>query len=803
MFSVRIPMVVSGRADLKEKEENFPAVTFYVNTSFSTKMIRVPLSEQNRVDCSLEFDVKGESASEVAARLRTLQLNIDGVVVFRATPRQLSRKNAGGGEIMLTEVFAEPTQPHEVELRIGTLSEEDAAIAAPKMVVRVTPTGPVTVNRQPISMAVADLATVKEDRLKQRRTRFEILQRYMLSCHAPFTMMTQTFESTHDINCLVYQLRNTVTIPAVGYLMQRRPPFVDVKFFEHALEMILRRERNTTVAEFMALPPKHLRVCNIAAQLLCVWSNYAVYVSDQAYVRITDKKDNGNVLWAKKETQTRMVLRMLEQFELAELYDADDCEGLALIIIRLCEYLLDLPEGSLSPQLRRVVELLRHYANFLLLSGVTSADVGGDFAALTAPGVSLGAHMFTLMVPVGRAVRMMARCNRSKAIFPDLSPRDQEYVRNSLDLPIMYGEGTGPVAPLCIDLPERKHLVLPSGDRAPETTAHTYEDAAEREATVVYIDRNHGSALMEECGSINPAFSNNGLWLTEQLQASFPDVFGEGARKFFHMSKHPEFPPHFYRTGNVAFTSWTLRREYRVGAFMIVQRKRNTAGAKWSIGTSLQDLMREDDATAPFEIGLWPESEMNSTELDSLMTEMDNAPPVPPVVAAPDVLGENNNRWDPTARVDKPDVFAKMFEGVRAIEDTAARVTLRSLDRILKLGASKRYIGWPLALDSRIPEAAEAVKRVGGAQQLAAFGVTALTFIPEAHRLPLVGTFFFNRQQFLRRVTAGAFNTMLDRVISLNNGEVILFPVGVRVLSEQVTASVGGFYVQFSYLAQY
>ena len=517
-------------------------------------MIRVPLVGDQWQDATLVIRSKRTTqdvstiVGVVAKHISLGQLNVDALVRYRTIIKTTARKNAGGGEILLARLFASPGTEHAVPLEMSMLNEQEQNQVMAKGTVYIRAKSmPMIDNVLPVPIEVDDAWITQHEQniAVQHRQRRDELRSLMFAWQALFESYPQTFKSAHDINCYIERMRDGGILPAIVYMMQAQPASVDHAFFENALSVVLRRERmdRDTLA---GLPTKSLRVCNVAIQMLSLWSNYAPYVSDQCWAPLKNAGEEPpkgglqNVaawLGLRAAMKTAFVTEMkhfsMEEFELADLYGSDDCEGLGFVIIRLCAYLLSLPRTALSPALARVAELLEKYVPLLLLCGVTSGDLSADFASLVNYKGQMGAHMFALFVPYGRVMRMMRRCNHATRVLRD-SPADLELLEDDTrNLPVLFGEGTGLELPLPLNLPETKQLLLPTGFTGDKSAEISFRMLSQQVASpsgahnaVAFVAHEGGMVTPTELiGSTNPAFSNNSLWMTDFMQMTHGAAF--------------------------------------------------------------------------------------------------------------------------------------------------------------------------------------------------------------------------------------------------------------------------------------
>jgi hypothetical protein len=625
--------------------------------------------------------------------------------------------------------------------------------------------------------------------------------------------------------------------------MQHAPPVVDPLYFQRNLEMVLRRER-LSLDDFCALADTDKRACNIAMQTLCMYSNWAMYIGDEGYLR--ECLRDGSL--------SDLKLRDLEEFELVELYGADDCEGSGSKVIRDSHYLLSLDAAQCTPEVQKLQRIRSHFWLFLMLCGVTSGDVAGDFRALSAKSLELGAHMYCVAIPVRRALQMIENCNLARPVFHSM-PTDVELMvsddaHRQLP-PVVFGEGTGLLTPLPIELPKKKRLVLPIGSTAEHGLAlQRLLDSVQRDE-IYLTDKssafllgsgaaNVGCAVQEGAGSANCALSNNSLWLTDVMRAVHPHAV-IGVRTWYHWcaGKYGD-TSHFYRSYQVGFTADAMRLGYGVGSFVLVRRA--SADAPWTVGCTLPDLCGGgggDQATGDVSplVGLWAEPELCDSEAAYIRQELNNAPAVPPILPAPSVAGESNMTWDRTAMVPSAEQYAAIRDTVVSLHATAARAALESMLRIASEHGVEhdeldhRVLGVPHLdatcscgqyaaavllvqqdneLRARMAAAVALPADSAGRRVLDAFVDRFVTLYCRDDRLPVAPALAINRQQIQRRERVAALHRLATSVMHVQCGEgsgsatlVSVCPGGVHIDAEQVTADTGGYYTVWYSLVAY
>jgi len=831
---IELPLRVRGTMHLKPDVESAPAVTLYTDRYLGSNVVRLPLTAEWQ-DVTLCFTIGRASvdANRIRDAITRAQLNVDGIVRYRTHIGTTARKNAGEADIGLGRLFATPHTPQTLPLRMLMLSDAELRRVLPKGTVEICAADHPRINGKALVVLAtsAELEAIAQAQQRESARRVAELRGLMFSWQELFDRLPQTFPSAKSINCYVQRLRNGHVVPSIAYMMQSSPPQIDVAFYENMLDIVLRRE-SLTREQLASVSTFDLKVCNVAAQMMCVWSNWAPYVSDECWVPKKPAADESTSTgasekksWLGFKSPVHKLLEMkhfaMEEFEIAEYYGSDDCEGLGFVILRLVQYLMRLDVSAVSPALQKIRDLLKHYMPVLLLCGVTTGDLGGDFAALTDPDAKMGAHMFAVFIPLGRAVRMFKRCNASDKLFHSLPLDVESAIVESAELPVLLAEGTGLLVPRPINLPrdELKRLVLQRADAhigagVDVSIEQLYAEpiAGDVSAPVNFIANNAGMApFTSTTGSQNPAFSNNSLWLTNAMQEWHSRAFANGVRKFYHMTSSTRFAPHFYRTAHLGMTPYWAEQNVSLFSFAIVQRA--NADAPWSAGATFADLLNEGTADAEHEVGLWPEQEPDAQEYAHIVQEMRNMPPPPPLhpPAAPGV----NNTWDPTAMVMTAEQMAEMQAAVIDVQRASIRATIHTMLHAMTHARGSMFAGTPHLMSScpcaremakkMIAEDATLAHKVGGSIEafIARFRDTmGGTAAGTDHRRAVVATFGLNHEQWYER-SAYVRKAATTPISLKSEGAVMILPAGVHIDHEHVTAETGGFMVRLYTMIQY
>ena len=806
--NITFALSVRGEMHLCEGRESSPAITVYTDDSLRTSMQRRLLTRDWK-PLTLTMRSRKLSPGKYLEMFARSQLALRGTTVLRTKVGLTAVKYAGYARISLAMVFAEPGREHSLDLVVSLLDEEDRSTTLPKGTIVVRADSPILIDGVafelgiPLSMA----QTQWEHRLKVRHHRFAGFRKLIAQWQELFAAYPQTFPAAKNINCYIMRTEDGMIVPSIGYLKQPLPLGSNAGYYENALDIVVRRERLSR-DELAALEITDRRLGSIAMQMLALWCNYVPYVSDQAWVPVKAEPEQAPSKWARlvgKQSKHHIDMKHfdMEEFEAAELDGNDDCEGVGAVIVRHHGYVLSIPANKRSPALNKVCELLAHYSPLLLLCGVTSGDLGGDFAALTRPDAKMGAHMFALFVPTAQLVRMIKR----------VVPAFEAEVTSPPGLQILCGEGTGLLAPIALDLPEQKRLLLPPRiiqTASMPTVPGTAEDGVNMDAVV--IDDGRGMRLFSSVlGTRNPVFSVNSLFMTDLFQAYYTEVLAAGVRKWYHITRRPGLASHFYRTVQLALTPALQTLTSPVYSLVFMQ-KSSEESNDWSIGCTFNDLLSDGETGHPGQhiVGAHPEAAPDEQQMADLLDEMRLEPRPPTLCPPPERLGVNNT-WDPTAQVPSAHDHETMSNIIETVRRAALIAELRSMRHAIAHSSAANYVGTPHLLSSCDCER-QLATRLARAGDRAFVGVDALieqfrtamlaTSMPESdpdRRQAIVVEPAFNYEQWMQR--GPKLVDIVSTPIALHNA--VIMPAGLHADFEHVTATTGGVMPQIFTLVQY
>lgn len=819
---IKFPIEIRGEMALNPSVESNPCITLYTDAYIGSTMERRTLTSEWT---SIVLVVRAKvlpSIKDYQTYIARGQLNIDGVVDVRTQIGLSARKNAGAARISLATLFAESGHEIELALKMSLLTPEELDSVEPKGKVWIRASSAILINDRPISLLQTREVAQEQWALyqKQRVSRMRELRGLMSAWQFFFEQTHQTFPAADGINCYTLRIADGTILPAIAYMLQPTTAKTDVSYFENALDIVLRREKLSR-KDTASMKLDNPQLASVAMQLLCIWCNYIPYVSDEGWVPVKKAENIGDSAWsrlvtARSKNHIEMKHFSMEEFEIAELYTADDCEGVGFVIVRMRSYLLQTDKALRSPALDRICDILTLYVPLLLLCGVTSGDIGGDFASLSAKDAELGAHMFALFIPVQRMMNMIRRCNSVSSPIPNPTLEFELACSQSADLPILCGEGTGLLSPLPIDLPYEKTLFLPPQMKSLSAQPYKMNPPIRvDDASVKIVQDGRGMRpLSRTVGSKNPVFSNNSMWLTDTLQDVFPKVLGNGIRKWYHMCKQPDLTPHFYRTAQLALTPYFVENGTMASSFVFMQRPRGT-NQMWKVGCTFSDIFNENNPSSEREVCMWTETPPDAIEYAHMVDEMKCEPRAPPLLPPSNIVGTNNT-WDPTCTVYTSQQHAQMQSFLTNVRVSALTAEICSMMHIIKNSSAASFVGTPHLLSSCDCERVLAnqlfttnseFRKLIGTEGVDAF-ITKfrstmtetsmpLTDLDRMH--PIVGEWCFNYEQWLQR--GEAFSRVVTQSLQLPG--CVILPTGLHADFEHVTATVGGIMPRFYVMVEY
>lgn len=219
--------------------------------------------------------------------------------------------------------------------------------------------------------------------------RDSLLFDYMLATVRFFGEREYSQHNISDINAYVFA-GHCGLLPACSYL-GTRPSGSGPGFFERCARTVFQRH-NLRPETFDWR--RDSRAGGLLSRVLTLPANMMVYVPDMVFFR--------------SSRDPRMfVPKPLESFDSAFARGGGDCEDLALAVVITGLELL--AAAALDPRNRLLNDMAwvrRQYVQGMVLGGVTSAEINGDYGAQ-----EMGAHMWTCMIKRSRFVRLWRNGN--------------------------------------------------------------------------------------------------------------------------------------------------------------------------------------------------------------------------------------------------------------------------------------------------------------------------------------------------------------------------------------------------------
>lgn len=240
----------------------------------------------------------------------------------------------------------------------GTLSFEGADVSL------TLPDGVTVVPR------LTDAEAATHDRVQ--RFKDKLLYNYMLSTVRFFGERDYSQENIRDINAFVFA-GHCGLLPACAYL-GTRPTGAEVGYFEHCARIVFARHK-LDPASFDWKSDS--RAASLLSRVLTLPANLLVYVPDLVFFR---SAKNPSVF----------IHKTLESFDSAFARGGGDCEDLALAVI-LCGLQLLAARATEpdNPVVQGLAWVREQYVQGMVLGGVTSAEINGDYGHQ-----EMGAHMY-------------------------------------------------------------------------------------------------------------------------------------------------------------------------------------------------------------------------------------------------------------------------------------------------------------------------------------------------------------------------------------------------------------------------
>lgn len=299
-----------------------------------------------------------------------------------------------------------------------------------------------------------ELANKIDDYKAQLLAPNQLLLRYMEQCRQFCASVPLTYQCLAGVQAHQFVTMAGDRLPIAAYVSLRSPE-ATLAYYSNLLDIALRRERIVR-ADFAAGRCSDEQEVAVLATVLTIFANQTVYEADHTLL-----------------PGTKARYQVIEQFchFLRELRSAGvdlpagDCEDDGLEIYYHTLELRDLPDAASDPALLRLQRVRHCFYAQLLLAGVESGDIGGDFKVLE----RIGAHLHCAIVPKA----LFATIYGDKTPLPQLAELGDspEALERSRRLWIVPLEGTGYLSPHGTGEPPglkaaRDHLAALDTDKA-------------------------------------------------------------------------------------------------------------------------------------------------------------------------------------------------------------------------------------------------------------------------------------------------------------------------------------------------
>lgn len=397
--------------NLDPSQESRPFADFYLSTNHSTDMHRIQL-ETAAGKQKMRLDFSGPVLKEIAPvkLLQGCNLNIDMYVhTFNAYEEAISNP-AGSVVIPLYELASSlsPTAQGEGSVQkplVFYMVHDEAYKYSKGSVTLARPPGfgsPMFMMLRGKQITPQDVRQVSIKALIERAEKNQhICARYIEASEVLYENVEPTMETVANINSAIWVSRAGI-FPPVFYTVDVVKPVITEAFYQNCLEIVLTRFKMTR-QQLLALDitgknrQDILKMGSFAGQFLCAYIAHVIYRTD--YVIAYDAKAN------------EFTKILTENFgDVSVDMGACDCEDSARITIRIYLGLMRLhKQQGLDPVLQHVIWFLKAYLPFLVLLGVSSAQINAAPKDI----MNMGAHENAMLVPLKHFVDELSRFHPS------------------------------------------------------------------------------------------------------------------------------------------------------------------------------------------------------------------------------------------------------------------------------------------------------------------------------------------------------------------------------------------------------
>ena len=414
MGTLRLQIRFKWNLHLEPKSETDLCADFYLSTIFSHHVISVPTlskadGEKNLI---LEFPLLRQFTQEEL--LKDCVLNIDFSVHTSNAYNECVPNPAGCVMVSLLELLVAKDGVTTSDVYLFMVHEPPRKIKGSVVIsaippIKGSPSNPVMVTHNGgfidplLYEGQAGTLLLKHALLEARRRTYVAMRAISASdeIYGSECGLRPTMPTVRRVNSTIYVMRAGVTLP-LFFTMDVVEPEISIDFLVNCMELVRRRMR-LKVSALLALdlnrPAPHVLKTfgSFVGQVLCAYVIHCSYRED--FVMSWDAM-------AKK-----FVKVLTENFgDVTIDKGCGDCEDFGKIIVRVYlairRYRLD-PSQPLRdhPLLAKVSEFLACFVSFLVLYGVSSAEINEDPKKIK----KMGAHENAMVTPLSQVIEEIRR----------------------------------------------------------------------------------------------------------------------------------------------------------------------------------------------------------------------------------------------------------------------------------------------------------------------------------------------------------------------------------------------------------
>lgn len=413
-MTIRLQFRCKWNVLLEPNSETDLRADFYLSTTFSQKVITVALGDgKGERNMILDFPLVRTDITQLDI-LKDCVLNIDFSVHTSNAYNECVPNPAGCVMIQLLEMLTSANSTVDSDVYLFMVHETSRKSKGSVSISPMPPIGgvgssPVMLTHNgaffdPSIYRGASGDALLQHALAESKRRTYIAMRAINASDSIYGNeggLRPTMDTVRRVNSTIYVMRSGVTLP-LFYTIDVVQPDISLSFLLNCIELVRRRmgiKESTLLGLDMKKPTvQALKTFgSFVGQILCAYVIHCSYRED--FVMAWDS------------LQKRFVKVLTENFgDVTVDKGSGDCEDFGKIILRVYlairRYRLD-PSNPLAkhPLLNKVAEFLACFISFLVLYGVSSAEINEDPKKIK----KMGAHENAMVTPLNQVIEEIRR----------------------------------------------------------------------------------------------------------------------------------------------------------------------------------------------------------------------------------------------------------------------------------------------------------------------------------------------------------------------------------------------------------